>query len=581
MVIRSPIVCVLGHVDHGKTTLLDAIRGTAVASKEAGKITQMIGASYLPVETIERISEPVRGVFRTTLKIPGLLFIDTPGHEAFTNLRERGGSIADLAVLVVDISQGFQPQTIESVKILKYCKTPFIIAANKLDLVSGWKSQGTYSFLESFAKQPEHVKAAADDKIYSLMGQLSEHGFDCERFDRVEDYTKQVGIIPISSKTKEGLAELLLLIAGLSQKYMEGRLELREGTGKGTVLEVKEEKGLGTTIDVILYDGSLAKGQEIAYLTGLGVQRTKIRALLEPNLSPKSSKDKYAYLDSVHAAAGVKILAPGLEGTIPGSPLVSVTDFERQKREIESHASCLIFEGGEKGVSVKADSLGSIEALLNLLKKGGIAVRKAGVGPVTRKDVMEAASVAHRSRFDGAVLAFNTQVLKDAREESAEAGVPIIWSNVIYKLVEDYGEWKREETEKEKRELMTALPWPSKIKALPGHFFRLSKPAVFGVEVLCGKIRKGNSLMDAHGKILGEIKTVQSEGKSIDEASAGMKVALSSEQIVLKKDLREGDVLYSFMSRRQLSAWGEKTHSLSEKENELLEEIRKIILFSS
>ena len=205
MVIRSPIVCVLGHVDHGKTTLLDAIRGTAVASKEAGKITQMIGASYLSVDTIEDISAPVKSVFKTTLKIPGLLFIDTPGHEAFTNLRERGGSIADLAVLVVDVSQGFQPQTIESVKILKYCKTPFVIAANKLDLLSGWKSHDTYSFLESLSKQPEHVKAAVDEKIYSLMGQLSGHGFDCERFDRVDDYTKQVGIIPISSKTKEGL----------------------------------------------------------------------------------------------------------------------------------------------------------------------------------------------------------------------------------------------------------------------------------------------------------------------------------------------------------------------------------------
>jgi len=147
MLIRSPIVCVLGHVDHGKTSILDAIRGSRVAAREAGGITQMIGASYITKEDIERLAKDLHGKLNFNLKIPGLLFIDTPGHEAFTNLRDRGGSIADIAILVVDIAQGFQPQTIESLRILKQYKTPFVVAANKIDLITGWSEQKTASFL--------------------------------------------------------------------------------------------------------------------------------------------------------------------------------------------------------------------------------------------------------------------------------------------------------------------------------------------------------------------------------------------------------------------------------------------------
>ena len=579
MPIRSPIVCVLGHVDHGKTTLLDAIRGTAVAAKEAGKITQMIGASYLPISAVERISAPVKDIFKTKLTIPGLLFIDTPGHEAFTNLRERGGSIADLAILVVDISQGFQPQTIESLKILKYCKTPFIVVANKVDLIRGWNSQPTASFLQSFSKQPPHVQQALEDKVYELMGQLSTHGFDCEKFDRVDDYTKQVGILPISAKTQEGLAELLILIAGLSQKYMEKRLELTGEAGKGTILEVKEEKGLGTTIDVILYDGLLHKGDEIAYLTQDGVKKTKVRALLEPNLSPKTSKDKYTYLGSVEAAAGVRIIAPELEGTIPGSPLLVVTDFEKQKKEIESHAECLLFEKGKEGVTIKADSLGSIEALLSLLEKSGIKVRKAGVGPVTKKDIAEASAIGVKNRYDGVILSFNNPVLSDAREEAARSGVQILWSNVIYKLVEDYEEWKKEEQGREKRELETALPWPAEVRALPGCFFHLSKPAIFGVEVLSGRMMKGVRLMNGKGELLGEVKNIQEKGESISEATAGMQVAISVEGIMLKRDVGEGDSLLTHITKKQLSVWAEKSETLSESERETLSKIKELVLF--
>jgi len=578
MAVRSPIVCVLGHVDHGKTSLLDAVRGSAVAAKEAGAITQMIGASYLPREAIEKTSAPVMDIMKIKIGIPGLLFIDTPGHEAFTNLRERGGSIADMAILVVDVAQGFQPQTLESIRILKQCKTPFVVAANKIDLVHGWKKQGTESFLKSFAKQPPHVQEAVDNKMYELMGALSTHGFDCDRFDRITDFKRQIAIIPLSAKTREGLSELLLLISGLSQRFMEKRLELGLGEGKGTVLEVKEEKGLGSTVDIVLYDGTIAKGDEIVYLTRDGVKRAKVRALLEPNLA-KGAKDKYTYLDSIEAAAGVKILAPDLDRTIPGSPLYVVKDFEAQKKEIESQAEKLLFESGEEGVILKADSLGSVEAILVLFKKYGIKVRKADIGAITRTDVVGGEAVRGQNRYDGVIFGFNVEVMDEARAESESSGVPIIWSNVIYKFIEDYEEWKAEEKEREKKELEAELPWPAKIKVLKGFFFRLSKPAVFGIEVQEGKLRNGIRLMNASGTDLGEVKGIQNEGKGIEEAATGLKVAISSDDIVLGKDVKEGDILYTAMGKGQVFKWEEKGESLGESEKLVLEEIKKIVVY--
>ncbi len=578
VLIRSPIVCVLGHVDHGKTTLLDKVRGSAVAEKEAGKITQMIGASYLPRDALLRISEPVRQVMKFDLIVPGLLFIDTPGHEAFTNLRERGGSIADISILVVDAMQGIQPQTVESIRILKQCKTPFIVAVNKIDLIQGWKSHNTSSFLQSFAQQIPKTQQSVDQKLYEVMGQLSQHGFDSERFDHMKDFTRQIALVPISARTGEGLAELLLLLAGLSQKYMEKRLHITGDVAKGSILEVKEEKGMGTTIDVVLYDGMLSRGEEIVFLTQDGVQKTRVRALLEPNLL-KSSPEKYIQVDRVVAAAGVKIVAPGLESAIPGSPFSSIYNLISQKAEMEKHLKAVLVNSDEDGVIIKVDSLGSAEAILSLFHKYKIPVKTISIGPITRKDILSVHAVYEKNRFRGALFGFNVRVFDDARIEAQKAGTPIIWSNIIYKLVDDYEQWVKDEKVREKHELETSLPWPAKIKVLPGFFFRASKPAVFGIEVLQGKLRKGVSLMNEKGERVGEVKNIQSEGKAIEEAEENAKVALSSDEIVLNKTITEGETLYVCMGKKQIFTWEEQLDALTENEKKVLGEIKHIVLF--
>jgi len=552
---RSPIICILGHVDHGKTTLLDSIRGTSVAKKEAGGITQMIGASYVPKGELDALAGGLAKKMRFAITIPGLLFIDTPGHEAFTNRRYQGGSLADLAIVVVDINQGFMPQTVESIRILKQYKTPFVIAANKIDSLSCWKSQKTLSFVESLALQPPHAQERFDEKVYGLMGKISEFGFDSERFDRVSDFAKQIGIVPISAKTKEGLGELLVLIGGLSQKFLGQNLEIDEnGRGKGSIIEVKEEKGLGTTVDVIMYDGVIRRNDEIAFMTNQGIRRTKVRGLLEPNLG---GGEKFIAVDEIAAAAGVKINAPDLEGAIPGSPLEVIHDFSSEKAGIEAQFKSVIFtKSNEAGVVLRADSLGSVEALLRLMKDAEIVVKDAAVGNITRKDVLTAAV---------------------GREESRESKVPIIYSDVIYRLVESYQQWVKDEKERMKKDALAKLPWPGRIKVLDGYVFRASKPAIFGVQVLAGRVKKGYRMMDKAGQIAGEIREIQKEKEKVEEAGAGDQLAISCDGICIGKNVNESDILLTYMTADEIAKWDGQLSMLGDEEREVFDQIRRTL----
>ena len=585
MPLRQPIVVVMGHVDHGKTSLLDAIRSTNVAKKEAGAITQHIGASEVPLDSIKETCALVLAARKMQFTIPGLLFIDTPGHESFTHLRERGGSIADIAVLVVDIAQGFQPQTVESIRILREFKTPFVVAANKVDLMTGWKSAPpesaeACSIISNIGRQKPEVQGRLDERLYVIVGKLNEMGIESERFDRVTDFTKQVAILPVSAKSGEGIPELLLSIAGLSQKFLENELKTEvEGAGKGSILELKEERGLGTTIDVIIYDGVLRKNDEIIFGTMNGSARTKVRGLLKPKLHPGSEGDKFDYVDEVHAASGVKIYAPGLEGALSGSPLLvyDASRAEEQGREIDEMIRSIMFESDRNGVIVKADTLGSLEALTKLLSSQGVEIKRANVGKVAKKDVMDASVVASAEPYNGVVLSFNVEVGEDAAEEAAKSGVRVFASNVIYSLCEDYAAWVAEQKKKASGSAIERLPLPAKLLALPGCTFRASKPAIFGVEVKGGRLRKGVRLMAASGEVVGEIREMQKEGKGVSDAKAGEQLAISVEGAVCGKSFSEGDTLFVYITGKEAgellsSAGGE----MSEDEKAVLQEILAI-----
>ena len=584
--LRTPILSVLGHIDHGKTTLLDSIRGTAVAAKEAGGVTQHIGATEIPIRVIKEICEPLKSDW-TGIEIPGLLFIDTPGHYAFASLRKRGSALADVAVLVVDVMEGFQPQTYESLSILRLLKTPFVVALNKIDRIKGWQSSRK-PFVINYRSQPEFASRELNTRIYEIVGDLYDKGFSADRYDRISDFSRTVSIVPVSAKTGEGIADLLLVLIGLAQKYFERNLRLHlEGPGVGTILEKKEERGLGTTIDVILYDGKLSVGDTI--VVGSVKEEpivTKIRALLKPRaLQEIRTEQRFRRVKSVSAAAGVKIMAPNIEDALPGSRVRAVpatgnvdADIERVIKEMKDEIAEMKLDTSSEGLVIKADTMGSLEALALELRSEKIEqIKKAEVGNISRRDVVDAIMVS--DRYLRAILGFNVDVLPDAREVAMQNDIPIFVSDVIYRVIEDYENWVKEEKERERQEKIDRLTTPAKIKVLPGCVFRQSRPAIFGIEVLCGRIKTGVELIKSDGTNIGSINEIQNRGESIATADEGMQVAISMKKPIFGRHIKENDILYVDVDVGVAEgAEKELRGLLSPCEEELLREVYEIKL---
>jgi len=537
-------------VDTGKTLLLDKIRKTTVQAREVGGITQHIGASFFPVDTLKQLVGPLLSMIKGEIEIPGLLIIDTPGHEAFTNLRRRGGSVADIAILVIDVLRGFEAQTYECIEILKSRKTPFLVAANKIDRIPGWNSLPDTPFLKAYQKQDPYVKQDLDNRIYDIIGVFSRQGFRADRFDNIKDFTKTVAIVPTSAKTGEGITELLMVLVGLTQQYLRRQLQTTEGAAKGTVLEVKEEPGLGLTLNTIIYDGVLRKDDLI--IVG-GKEKpiiTRIRAILVPKPLDeiRDPRDRFSSVDSVSAAAGVKIVAPDLEGALAGAPLYAVPE----GGSITEYAKLVSEEIGKiriatdaTGVILKADTLGSLEAIADILRQNGVPIRLADVGDVSKRDVTEAAVVKANEPLYGVILTFNAKILPDAEEEAKTTGVQIFSEKIIYHLIDNYLSWLKAQREAKTEQEFEKLIKPAKIRIMEGYVFRRAKPAIVGVEILAGKIRPKLSLIRADdGEEVGEIQQIQEKGKALSEAQQGMQVAISIDKPMVGRHIFEKDILY-------------------------------------
>ncbi len=568
--LRQPIITVLGHVDHGKTSLLDKIRQTAVAAKEAGGITQAIGTTEIPAGTIKEICGSLLEKFRINVSIPGLLFIDTPGHEAFVTLRKRGGSIADLAVVVVDLMEGPMPQTIESVEILRQSKVPFVVAINKIDRLEGWNS-GRY-FLENFELQSDDVKGRFEEKFYRIVEQLSTYG-TVERFDRISDFTKAIAAIPVSAKTGEGVAELLSILTGLAQQFLKQRLIITD-QGKGMILEIKEVTGLGTTIDTIIYDGVVSRSDYLV-IGGRIPRITKIRALLVPEpMRDIRVEKKFRSIDECRAAIGVKISAPGLDDVIAGSPIKTAKTLEEAEAlldEVEEEKEDVEIQREAEGLILKADTIGSLEAMINIFR--AYPIREATIGQITKSDIIRAE--ANGDVLNRLVIGFNTKISGDMENFAKDKKVKILESNIVYRLLEDYEEWSEKEKEDIRKKELDALTRPAKIKIIPGCVFRTSNPAIVGCEVLGGIIKPNYKLMK-DGKEIGEVKQIQVQGKNVEEAKIGEKVAVSIIGPTIGRQIDESDTLYTDIPGEDYKKMLQLGKFLSEHEKKVLEEILAI-----
>jgi translation initiation factor 5B len=584
MPIRQPIVCILGHVDTGKTLLLDKIRRTSVQAREAGGITQHIGASFFPVETLKQLIGPFLSMLKGDIQIPGLLIVDTPGHEAFTNLRRRGGSVADIAILVVDVLKGFEAQTYECIEILKARKTPFIVAVNKIDRVPGWKPQRITSFLKAYAAQDPYVKENLDNKLYEIMGAFSRKGFSTNRFEQIKDFTSTIALVPTSAKTGEGMTELMMVLVGLAQQYLKKQLQTTEGPAKGSVLEVKEEPGLGLTLNSIIYDGTLEKNDLIVVGGKEKPIVTHIRTILVPKPLDeiRDPRDRFSSVNCVFAAAGVKIVASDLEGALAGAPLYAVPSGEDPANYVKlvtEELKQIRITTDVKGIVLKADTLGSLEAIAEILKQNNVPVRIADVGDVSKRDVVEASVVKAHEPLFGAVLAFNVRVLPDAEEEAANAAIQVFKDRIIYNLIDNYLEWLKSEREAKAEREFEKLIKPGKILVMPGFVFRRAKPAIFGVEILGGQLKPKYSLIRSEdGASVGEVQQIQDKGKAVPEAKQGMQVAVSMDKPIVGRHVFEKDILYVKMPESDAKILMETyVDKLSDEEQVVLMEYVKIM----
>ena len=546
--LRTPIVAVLGHVDHGKTSLLDEIRGSAVSEGEAGAITQHIGATDIPLSTISTMAGEL--VTPEDFDLPGLLFIDTPGHHSFSTLRARGGALADIAVLVVDVNDGFQPQTEEAIDILRRTGTPFVVAANKVDTTPGWNPQDGTPIQESLAAQSDRARSMLDENLYEIIGQLSDAGFSADLYWRVQDFQKNIGVVPVSAMTAEGIPDLLTVLMGLSQRFMREEMAIDVfGPGEGTVLEVKDERGFGATIDTVVYDGVVRNGDTVV-VGGQGDPIvTEVRALLRPRpLEEIRTEKRFEKAAEVSAAAGVKIAAPDLDAAMAGAPVRVVRDrpLEEVVAEVNAALAEIEVDTAEDGVVVKADTLGSLEAMANALKEAEVPIMRAEVGDIAPRDI----AIAETANQDEhkALLGFNVSILPNAANELESADVTLFTNDVIYQLIDDYETYVEQRKRAQQETVLDKVVRPARFRLLPDHTFRQNDPAVVGVEVLAGTLQNNRNVGAFEGNEfdrLGTLSGIQKQGDDVDEARAGERVSIAIDGPTVGRDINEGDTLWS------------------------------------
>ena len=580
MKIRQPIVVVLGHVDSGKTSLLDQMRGTAVQSREVGGITQHIGASFFPIEIVKDITGPLYAqLAKSDSPIPGLLVIDTPGHEVFANLRMRGGSAADIAIVVADVNKGFEVQTVESIEILEKRKVPFVIALNKIDQIPGWNNTKSIFISEQIKAQGGDMISTLDEKIYTVVGSLSKLGYNSEAFWRIKDFTKEVAIVPVSAAKNIGIPELMAVLVGLAQQYMTKKLERHEGETKGIVLEVKDELGLGPSANIILIDGVLKQGDRVVVAKRDNAIVTKVKALLLPKPldEMRDPRDKFRPVDHVVAAAGLKITSPELDGVLAGSPLYVLKDSEdegRLRSLVESEIKAAIIRTDSNGIVLRCDTIGSLEATVDLLRKDKIPIQSADIGHITRRDVLAASAVKEKDRYIGVILGFNVRVLDEAEREASERGIKIFNEKIIYNLVRSYTDWVSYQKEHEDSILFNEISPVCKFQFLKGYVFRRNDPAVFGAEILIGRLRQKIPVINENGKKIGSIHQIQEGGKNLSEASIGTQVAVSMKEPIIGRQISEGDIFYTDLTSKEAKLLLESfSHRLGPEEQEVFQHI--------
>ncbi|XP_018605678.1 eukaryotic translation initiation factor 5B [Scleropages formosus] len=564
---RSPVVCVLGHVDTGKTKILDKLRHTHVQDGEAGGITQQIGATNVPLETIIEQTKMVKNFDRENIKIPGMLIIDTPGHESFSNLRNRGSSLCDIAILVVDIMHGLEPQTLESINLLKEKKCPFIVALNKIDRLYDWKKSPDMDVVATLKKQKKNTKDEFDERAKAVILEFAQQGLNAALFYENKDPRTFVSLVPTSAHSGDGMGNLISLLVELTQSMLTRRLahcdELR-----AQVMEVKALPGMGTTIDVILINGCLREGETIIVPGVEGPIVTQIRGLLlPPPLKELRVKNPYEKHKEVSTAQGVKILGKDLEKALAGLPLlVAYKEDEipvlrdELVRELKQTLSSIKLE--EKGVYVQASTLGSLEALLEFLRSSKVPYAGINIGPVHKKDVMKASTMLEHDPQFAVILAFDVKIERDSQELADSLGVRIFSAEIIYHLFDAFTKYREDYKKQKQDEFKHVAVFPCKLRILPQFIFNSRDPIVMGVTVEAGILHQGTPMcVPSKGFVdIGIVTSIEINHKSVENAKKGQEVCVKIEPIpgespkMYGRHFEATDIIVSKITRQSIDA---------------------------
>ncbi|XP_066169735.1 eukaryotic translation initiation factor 5B isoform X6 [Sylvia atricapilla] len=588
--LRAPVICVLGHVDTGKTKILDKLRHTHVQDSEAGGITQQIGATNVPLEAINEQTKMVKNFDRENIKIPGMLIIDTPGHESFSNLRNRGSSLCDIAILVVDIMHGLEPQTIESINLLKSKKCPFIVALNKIDRLYDWKKSPDTDVAVTLKKQKKNTKDEFEERAKAIIVEFAKQGLNAALFYENKDPRTFVSLVPTSAHTGDGMGSLIALLVELTQTMLTKRLaecqELR-----AQVMEVKALPGMGTTIDVILINGRLREGDTIIVPGVEGPIVTQIRGLLlPPPMKELRVKNQYEKHKEVVAAQGVKILGKDLEKTLAGLPLLVAHKEDEVPvlkdeliHELKQTLNAIKLE--EKGVYVQASTLGSLEALLEFLKTSEVPYSGINIGPVHKKDVMKASVMLEHDPQFAVILAFDVRIERDAQEMADSLGVRIFSAEIIYHLFDAFTKYRQDYKKQKQEEFKHIAVFPCKLKILPQFIFNSRDPIVMGVVVEAGQVKQGTPMCVPSKNFveIGIVTSIEINHKPVDVAKKGQEVCVKIEPIpgespkMYGRHFEATDILVSKISRQSIDALKDWFRDEMQKSDwQLIVELKKV-----
>lgn len=559
--LRSPITCIMGHVDVGKTSLLDKIRNTNVQEGEVGGITQQIGASFIPVETIQKM------IGNNNIQVPGLLMIDTPGHEAFSNLRTRGTKLCDIAFIIVDLMHGIEPQTIESINILRENDIPFIIAVNKVDRLFGWNSIPYRMIEESLTENPQ-CASEFKNRLDGIILQINQLGINAKLFWENDSLEDTVSICPISARTGEGVGDLLELLAITSQPVFEEEL-------KCIVMEKALQPGFGTVIDVIIINGTLKKNDKIIISTSDGPIETVIKNLLTPPPNRESRvKSEYIHNESVKGALGVKLIATNLNNIIVGSQIY-LSSHPSEEHEIPEVPVSTAFKLVDEGVSIHASTQGSLEALYTFLQQNSVPVSEVIIGDVKNKHVSK---ILKPKKEHNVILAFNVHIDKSIQDEKE---ITIFSDETIYRLYEQYIKYRDEIIRIRKEEASNFMVFPCKLQILPKHIYNKTGPIVFGVKVLEGSLHFGTKLcIPSLNLTIGQVIGIQHNSKDILIAKKDMEVCIKVENtettIIYGRHFDDKNILCSEINRKSIDVLKEHfKEQITKEELQLLIQLKK------